>query len=287
LSNESQPSIPNSELLTYSTVRIEAVLKGNNETVSGTGYFYGFNINNLHVPVIITNRHVIKDTLLGFLTFSQADIDKNRLFNKMRCKIDNFEEQWIPHPDPIIDLCMLPIGIYLKQLQEANFFPHYVTLDNSLIPSEEQLKDLTPLEDIIMIGYPNGLWDSQNNLPIIRRGITATSVKIDYNGKKEFLIDAAVFPGSSGSPVFIFNEGSYSVPGGLAMGTRILLLGTLYAVHQHMTTGEIISKEIPTKVEYSSRAFIPNNLGIVLKSNLLLDFQPIIMKMIDQIPKTI
>lgn len=69
-----------------------------------------------------------------------------------------------------------------------------------------------------MIGYPNGLWDSQNNLPIIRRGITATSVKKDYNGKKEFLIDAAVFPGSSGSPVFIFNEGSYSVPGGFSNG---------------------------------------------------------------------
>ncbi len=278
--------IPNSELLTYSTVRIDATLKSNAEdTVSGTGYFYSFDIDNLQIPVVITNCHVVKDTLSGFLTFSQADVNKKRLSNKTRYRIDKFEEQWITHPDPLIDLCILPIAGYIKHLQGVNFSPHYVTLDHSLIPSNEQLQELTPLEDIIMIGYPNGLWDSQNNLPIIRRGITATSVKKDYNGKKEFLIDAAVFPGSSGSPVFIFNEGSYSVPGGLAMGTRIFLLGTLYAVHQHMTTGEIISKEIPTKVEYSTRAFIPNNLGIVLKSNLLLDFQPVIKKWIDQIPK--
>lgn len=37
-----------------------------------------------------------------------------------------------------------------------------------------------------------------------RRGITATNINFDYNGKKEFVIDAACFPGSSGFPVFIW-----------------------------------------------------------------------------------
>ena len=58
-----------------------------------------------------------------------------------------------------------------------------------------------------MIGYPIGLIDEYNNKPIVRKGITATTYNIDYNGKKEFLIDIACFPGSSGSPIFIRRDG--------------------------------------------------------------------------------
>jgi hypothetical protein len=61
-----------------------------------------------------------------------------------------------------------------------------------------------------MIGYPKGFWDRVNNLPVVRKGITATPIYIDYNGKKEFLLDIPIFSGSSGSPIVLFNEGSYS-----------------------------------------------------------------------------
>jgi len=44
-----------------------------------------------------------------------------------------------------------------------------------------------------MIGYPSGLWDTKNNLPIVRKGITATTPYFDYNGKREFLVDIAAF----------------------------------------------------------------------------------------------
>ena len=54
-----------------------------------------------------------------------------------------------------------------------------------------------------MIGYPDGIWDSVNNLPVIRKGITATHPHISWNGKTEFLTDIASFPGSSGSPYFL------------------------------------------------------------------------------------
>jgi len=57
-----------------------------------------------------------------------------------------------------------------------------------------------------MIGYPNGLWDHVNNLPLIRRGITASHPGVDYqiegqNGPGVTVIDMACFPDSSGSPV--------------------------------------------------------------------------------------
>jgi hypothetical protein len=31
-----------------------------------------------------------------------------------------------------------------------------------------------------MIGYPNGIWDAKNNLPVIRKGITATHANIPW-----------------------------------------------------------------------------------------------------------
>jgi len=53
-----------------------------------------------------------------------------------------------------------------------------------------------------MAGYPNGVSDEVNNLPVVRKGITATPMFADYNGKPEFLIDCAIYEGSSGSPIF-------------------------------------------------------------------------------------
>lgn len=59
------------------------------------------------------------------------------------------------------------------------------------------------MESVEFIGYPEGLYDSVNCLPIARRGMMATLGYIDYEGKPEFLIDATVLTGSSGSPVFM------------------------------------------------------------------------------------
>jgi len=63
----------------------------------------------------------------------------------------------------------------------------YKSIDNSLIPSLELIETLDAVQEVYMIGYPNGLWDAANNMPIVRRGTTATDLKFDYNEKKNFL----------------------------------------------------------------------------------------------------
>src|SRR5262249_22934044 len=62
---------------------------------------------------------------------------------------------------------------------------------------------------------------------LIRRGISATPIWSDFRGKPHFLIDAEVFYGSSGSPVFILNEGSYPTKGGISIGTRFYFVGMI------------------------------------------------------------
>ena len=65
--------------------------------------------------------------------------------------------------------------------------------------------------------------------------------------KKEFLIDAACFPGSSGSPVLICNVGAYrDKQGNLNLGSsRVLFVGVLYAGPQLTVTGDIRIVSVP------------------------------------------
>ncbi|MFZ7230474.1 hypothetical protein, partial [Avibacterium avium] len=134
--------------------------------------------------------------------------------------------------------------------------------------------------ELFMVGYPNGLWDEINNQPIVRRGITATDPKLDYNGKKEFLIDAACFPGSSGSPIFQYTEGAKSDIHGITFypGGYLKLLGVLYAGPMFGIDGNIQIKEIPTSTIPIAHSRIPMNLGLVIKIEKLLEMKKILMK---------
>jgi hypothetical protein len=152
-------------------------------------------------------------------------------------------------------------------------------LQDSDIPTEEEWNKLTVLEEIVMVGYPIGIWDSHNNMPILRRGITATHPKLNYEGRSEFMIDAACFPGSSGSPVFLFNFGMVPVSQkGFSIGTRLKLLGVLYAGPQFATTGDIVTVPIPTQLKQIAVSSIPTNLGFVIKSTDLSAFSGIFSK---------
>lgn len=260
-----------SEQLTYSTVRIECE-SSDGKPSSGSGYFVKFKENketNQHIPVVITNKHVINNSVRGRLIFT-ISVDGNPVDKEhFQINIDDFEKFWIKHPDSYVDLCAMPIAPFLKAAEAQNKSLFYIPLELSLIPSEEQLKTLSALEEIVMIGYPNGIWDAINNKPIFRKGVTATHPCFDYNGKKEFMIDAACFPGSSGSPVFILNEGGYRDKNGNTYlgSTRLLFMGTLYAGPQHTATGEVRIIDVPTVQRPVTFSLIPNNLGLVIKSS--------------------
>ena len=89
------------------------------------------------------------------------------------------------------------------------------------------------------------------------------------------MIDAACFPGSSGSPVFIFNEGGYrDKKGTMHLGaSRLLLLGVLYAGPQYTVEGEIKIINMPVSQKPIAISTIPNNLGLVLKVERILELE--------------
>lgn len=268
-------SLSPAEQLAHSTVRIECDLAVGG-LGTGSGFFYRLNCKeDQHVPVIITNKHVIEGSTKGRFILTLQDSDGGpEVGANYRFELDNFQSFWRPHPDPTVDLCAMPIAplINMAEQQGKKFF--YVTFDKSLIPTDSEIEEMMGMEKITMVGYPNGIWDRVNNLPIFRRGILASDYKRDWNGKKELLIDAACFPGSSGSPVMLFDIGSYQTKKGNFIGSsRIKLLGILYAGPQHTIEGDVKIIMVPTHQKTVSVAGIPNNLGIIIKSQRLLGFE--------------
>jgi len=255
------------ENILFTTVRIEASLP-NNSTSTGTGFVFNYVRNDKQYLFIVTNKHVIKNSIKGKLTFNQSDGEKPILGKVFTIDYSNFESQWIGHSQDDVDVAIMPFGPVYNELYSkgVQIFFRSVTLD--LIPSDNLLReDIDAVEDIVFVGYPNDIYDRRNLLPVVRRGITATPVSIDFEGKPAFLIDASIFPGSSGSPVFLCNIGSYSPKGkGLIAGSRIFFLGIVASVFTRKDLNTIELIDIPTgkipRVATTQRL----DLGIVYKS---------------------
>ncbi len=142
-------------------------------------------------------------------------------------------------------------------------------IPTEMIPQENQNFDA--VEDILFVGYPNGIFDQKNHLPIIRRGTTASPFEIDFNGGKKFIIDAQVFPGSSGSPVFIKEQNFKN--GSLRIGSdNYFFVGIISKVFHRTETGDLIESVAPTSPSANS-FFVKQTigLGICEKSSQILD----------------
>ena len=57
------------------------------------------------------------------------------------------------------------------------------------------------------------------------------------------------------------------------MGSRIKLLGVLYAGPQHTVQGDVLIVPVATQQKAITVAGIPNNLGIIIKAEQLLAFE--------------
>ena len=267
--------------LVYATTRIVVTKPGRKET--GTGFFVCFDQmdQKRRLTGLVTNRHVLEDgTFFEFHMNRRGDNGKPEFGEHIGIPLEAGSFNWLPHPNREVDLAVLPMGPISKTAQLRGTPISWFDFPVDFIASEEYLTQLSAVEDVLMVGYPTGLWDDVNNLPIVRRGITATPPYRDFLGKKQFAIDCGSVPGSSGSPVFLFNAGAFvNKAGKLEFGLRCSLLGVLNEGHCYNAEGEIGLRDRPTHQDFISVTSIPLNIGYCIKAHELLAFRPMLMDM--------
>ena len=266
-----------SEMITYSTVMINCQYS-DGSSGSGTGFIINLCQNkeeNTCIPVIVTNNHVVENSVKTVFEFCKADSDGNPIDTEP-FRFTYVGNSWIHHPDESVDLCCLLLAEAINKIAGTDNRVFYIPLGINIIPNDDALRELSAMEDVVMVGYPIGLSDQYNHKPIIRRGITATHLKNNYQGNRHFLVDMACFPGSSGSPIFILNEGTYHIRNNVYVGSRILLVGVLFGGPQFSAQGVIQFANLPNSPRPVVQ--IPTNLGIAIKASELIQFESIFKK---------
>lgn len=255
------------EELMHTTVRLEG--QKTQGTSVGTGFFF---LHDLRL-FLVTNKHVIEGVVSGNFVVLKGEIKGNTkkpiLGQGLRFPFN--AKNFIEHPDPNVDVAVMNVSELFSEAEQNGDILFWKTLTESHFPTQEQIdKFISPIEEVVFIGYPSGIWDTKNILPIVRKGITATPYYVDFDGQKKFLIDASVFPGSSGSPVFIYYAGGYpDKEGNLYVGNRVHFLGIIAQVYKRLEQGRIRIVSIPTQQLPIAEVDQMIDLGIVFKAETI------------------
>jgi hypothetical protein len=229
----------------HATVRIE-----NEWGKGGTGFLIIRKMNDKQGKVfLITNKHVLhldpqmrRDaaSLKMFVNVRENDGSvRGTAFPFLLS--EEGHRLWREHPNPDVDVLAVDVTSLI------NSHPNLENkgADYSFFALAEVLKkeEITEGEEVLVIGYPLGLYHSRTHSPLVRQGIIATKIGERINirirqpsGESHrveipgFLIDASIVPGSSGSPVVLKPIVGRKVRDQIAMETaKPYLLGIVSA----------------------------------------------------------
>lgn len=165
---------------------------------SATGFFY---VNTKGKLFLVTYRHVIidenknhyPDILRLYLHIDSNDLTKTNSFDINL--YDKLSRRWNEPHTANTDLVALPI---LEEFNENDSWLSSFS-EEHILPVGEKL---AAGQDVLIMGYPLGMWyDAKNNLPVVRSGIVSSAYPVPYNGNPYFFVDSRLHRGMSGAPV--------------------------------------------------------------------------------------
>ena len=233
------------------------------QEMHGTGFFYrsNFTLNDGSPTsrlLLISNRHVFIDptSMMTIKVNKKKDDGSPDFGNVASIDFHGFADRYYPHPDPGVDLACVDVTPLAHMRVEGK--PLYIIQLDDKFLTPINYEKVTLGSDVLFIGYPNNFYDTRNNLPLARKGSLSSIPSVDFEGKGELVIDAEVFEGSSGSPVFIHWDNKYRLLGVLARsverterlgGRKISIL-----VKEHMGLGIIVKqRHVQELIDYTSK----------------------------------
>lgn len=145
----------------------------------------GFLMDAKKHECVVTARHVVEDKGTGQLEDVRIRIGKVIIESK---KVrETLGSDWVFHPNKDVDLAVLPLPPKFEKPERGIWLP------DSIIAASPKAE----LGDDVVFG---SLPFNQPFPIVLRKGMVA------HIDEAVFLIDGQVFPGSSGSPVFLFQK---------------------------------------------------------------------------------
>ncbi|WP_443750385.1 trypsin-like peptidase domain-containing protein [Asticcacaulis solisilvae] len=260
--------------VTHCTTKIET-FAGGKPLSTATGFWFRFVDDLGGTHCLVTNKHVVAnaETMVVALHLKNSDGSPSKEVVEIEFDIDSVAE----HPDDKVDLCAVSAMPLIEEIHKLGRSPFITTCTMADLPSREQWIHYDAIEDIVMVGYPKGHGDQVNRLPLVRRGITSTALAINFDGKPEFVVDMACFPGSSGSPIFLYNaNGYYDYQQAKFVGTpRVKLVGVLWG---GPPTWEKAIEITGAQSEIYSKS--PLHLGFAIRATELMALDGVIRKLV-------
>lgn len=198
----------------YTTVHIT-----NEWNEAGTG-FLSIDKPNKRI-YLVTNKHVVnKDAEKRKMAskfsfyFNVKVSDEEYGVKELGVTYTEPKDEIKEHVDKNVDVTVFDITDLL--LSEPTIKIKAIRLDYFCSPKTIEDLDIKIADEVMVLGYPQlyGLKHEKSNFPIVRQGIIASRIKENLKDKglsgiekerllRAFLIDGAIIPGSSGSPVIL------------------------------------------------------------------------------------
>lgn len=185
-------------------VAIGTIVQGQQRWI-GTGFLFGDLIQkteddtNRYNVYLVTNKHVLSNLDLLSVRFNPQDEQSAKDY-PVSLKGKDGNTHWTGHPDPDIDVAVLPLNINHVRTEgmKCNFFQSDKHVYNipDLISNEASEGDF-----IYIMGFPMGIVAVDRQHVFVRSGIISRIKDLFEGRSKDFVVDAFVFPGNSGGPV--------------------------------------------------------------------------------------
>ena len=169
-------------------------------TKIGTCFFIGHIVDDTSNCFLVTNKHVLKNQVCATVSIDLYD-EKNDIY-QYGCMI-NF-----PLTNNIIfhdeyDIAAINLS-FINGIDLNGKRLIYTIISSEMIPNDYSI--FNHIQPVIMTGYPNGIYNHNFNKPIVRTGITSSSIDKTLKEDHDFIIDIPSIGGSSGSPIFTENN---------------------------------------------------------------------------------